>query len=254
MDPPATENKPSHDIPISQTCLPPGGVTTARSTLSQNSIPSASVHINRRLQAKLQRIRARAALEMEREAAVSNNNPDLHLEDASLKQKSLECINHAQSNNRVIPFAPKSNRAQSDIHLRMKRWHGRTNTHSSIMRYTGTQPIANLLNTKTITSNSFEVAPSLISQDLPKSIPTSRSMTQSTDWGVCYSWNKGEDPTSMIRKTRQRSLQPLCEKDQYGFISSSHCMGKNQNDGASEKINKVSQHKGRFIFYGRINH
>ena len=254
MDPPATENQPSHDIPISQTCLPPGGVTTARSTLSQNSIPSASVHINRRLQAKLQRIRARAALEMEKEAAVSNYNPGLHLDDASLKQKSLECINHAQSNNRVSPFASKSNRAQSDIHLRMKRWHVRTNTNSSIMRYTGMQSNANPPNTRKIPSNSFEVAPSLISKDSPKSIPTSRSMTQSTDWGVCYSWNKGEDPTSMIRKTRQRSLQPLCEKDQYGFISSSHYVGKNQNDGASEKINKVSQQKGRFIFYGRINH
>jgi len=254
LDPPATENKPTHDIPISQTCLPPGGVTTARATLPQNSIPSASVHINRRLQAKLQRIRARAALEMEREAAVSNNNPDLHLDNASLKQKSLECINHAQSNNRVIPFPPKSNRAQSDIHLRMKRWHVRTNTHSSIMRYTGMQSNANPLNTRNITSNSFEVAPSLISKDSPKSIPTSRSMTQSTDWGVCYSWNKVEDPTSIIRKTRQRSLQPLCEKDQYGFSSSSHYVGKKQNDGAPEKIDKVSQHKGRFILYARLNH
>ena len=163
-------------------------------------------------------------------------------------------MTNAQSNNRVIPFASKSNRAQSDIHLRMKRWHVRTNTHSSIMRHTGMQSNANLPNTRKIASNSFEVAPSLISKDLPKSIPTSRSMTQSTDWGVCYSWNKGEYPNSMIRKTRQRSLQPLCEKDQYRFISSSHYMGKNQNDGASEKMNKVSQHKGTSIFYGRINH
>ena len=241
------ENKPIHDIPISQTCIPPGGVATARATLSQNSIPSASVHINRRLQAKLQRIRARAALEMEKEAAVSNNTPDLHLDDASLKQKSLECMTHAQSNNRVIPFVSKSNRAQSDIHSKMKRWHVRTNRHSSMMRYTGTQSNANLLNTRKITSNSFEVAPSLIPKDLPKSIPTSRSMTQSTDWGVCYSWNKGVDTTSMIRKTRLRSLQPLCEKDQYGFISSSHYMGKNQNDAASEKIDKVTHDKGRLM-------
>ena len=249
LDPPATENKPIHDIPISQTCLPPGGVKTARATLSQNSIPSASVHINRRLQAKLQRIRARAAaLEMEKEAAVSNNNPDFHLDDASLKRKSLECMAHAQSNNRVIPIVSKSNRATSDIHLKMKRWHVRTNRHSSIMRYTGTQSNANLLNTRKITSNSFEVAPSLISKDLPKSIPTSRSMTQSTDWGVCYNWNKGQDTTSMIRKTRLRSLQPLCEKDHCESIPSSHYMEKNQNDAASEKINKVSQDKGRFFF------
>jgi hypothetical protein len=208
---PSVQNKVSQDPILTPPLLPPVVAIRPRPVITPLITPGIpSVHINLRLQAKLQRIRRLAAAEMEKKAAAdASEEPDTNNEINLLDHRPSEFGSMSQLNYTNPPFTLKSQRAQSDVHLRIKRL--------DLSRLKASEPIphnASQYKNNNINERQFCCVSDGMTRKV-QPIRNSFSMLQCRSSDPNWQRDGCQEPTQL--KDRLGSLQPLCEQGQTDY-------------------------------------
>ena len=201
------QNQAIQDSTITPSHVPPVGAIRTRPVFTQCSVPS--VHINHRLQARLQRIRRLAAAEIARKAAAASEEPDTNNEIKLLEHRSPEFGSMVQLNHRNPPFKLKSQRTQSDVHLRIKR------LDLSRLKAAETFPH---IESKYKHNNTNERHFRFVSDGMTRKVqPIRNSFSMLQCRSNDPNWQRDGCQKPLQQKERLGSLQPLCEQGQTDY-------------------------------------